>query len=138
VPANSQVQRTKLVPFTVTIADLALSSTVETTADHFLFIANDASVDSLHLVFDQTSVLRGTWQASILMQLEDGAERTIFGPITIATPFATPREFRTQQGQLRHGRLVFLRVKSQPSGGTTPWWTVPSFFFGTFHMLTKD
>lgn len=130
--------KTKVVPFTIKIADLSLSTTAETTADHFLFIADDSSINSLHFVFDQASSLRGTWQVSVMMQQEDGAERQILGPFTINAPFATPREFQTQQGQLRHGRLVFLRIKSQPSGGTTPWWTVPSYFFGTFHLLTKD
>ena len=136
---KSAIYSTFLLPFSVTLSTLSLSSTVRTQTDVFMFVANDISIDSLHILFDATSKKRGTMNLSVVQNLGDGRYTQITQPATLTSPERDPQEILPQDGALSPSRAVYLRIETLPDSGSTPWWAADvTKLHGTFHFLITD
>lgn len=136
---KAAIYSTFLMPFSITLSSLSLSSTARTQTDVFLFVANDISIDSLHILFDATSTKRGVMNVSVVQNLGDGRYVQVTQPTTVDSPDTDPTEIIPQDGVLSPSRAVYLRVETLPDNGSTPWWAADvTKLHGTLHFLITD
>lgn len=131
---------TSILPFAIAFADLGLPAegAAEVTADTFLFLPSDISIDRVFLFLEGATGTVGQGSASVgLVQgIGDGAVQSVIAPIGFNGSETEPVEALPAQEHLALGRPVYCRViASCPSSGGTPWYQAADLRLnGTIHF----
>lgn len=124
------------LPFSVPLS--SFSAVAVTTTDWFLAVGHDAAIERGFVIFDQNDASRGTMQVSIVQNLGDGRIVEVAAPTTITKASTEPVELEVQTTAIEPHRPIYLRIKTMPEGGSTPFWAVAATLAGTLHFFNPD
>ena len=135
-----------VVPFSVNLQSLSLSSTAITIKDAFICIPPDTYVDSIQISFTSNSTNRGNMQISFVSDLGDGQVNEIVAPINFTKSSTTPTELLPTSGFHGTGgnttgvsKPLYMRIKTMPENGvSTPWWSTVSAINGSIYFMLSD
>lgn len=135
-----------VVPFSVNIQSLNLSSVNVSIKDAFICIPPDTYVDSIQISFTSNSTNRGNMQISFVSDLGDGQINEIVAPVNFTKSSTTPTELLPTSGFHGTGgnttgvsKPLYMRIKTMPENGvSTPWWSTVSAINGSIYFMLSD
>ena len=122
-----------IVPIALPLS--ALSTSVATDVDVFLFVAIDCAIERGWLVFDADVTGRGVMRVSLVQDLGDRGIVQVGDETVLTEASIAPIEMELQSAALEAGSSVYLRVSSKPSSGSTPWWGTATLLSGSLHLM---
>lgn len=126
------------VSFTISIPDLSLSNTIESTTDWFIMVAGDSGIDRAFVLFDQDVVGKGNMFMWLVADQNDGSMLVLTDNLNATSASTKPQEIKIQIERLPYGKAIYLRVNSKPASGITPWWATATRINVTLHLANPQ